>query len=266
MSEPASAAQVSAEQRGKVLWVTINRPEKRNSLSRETLKQLQDCFEGHADNTDICAAVLRGAGEKSFAAGGDLKDLASVRKLDEAADMARKGKAALTAVRDFPVPVVAGVNGDALGGGAELATACDFRVLAAHARIGFVQGRLNITTAWGGGVDLLRLLGTSRGLRLLSHADVLSSEAAMAIGLADMVAEEGTPLDEVIEAFLAPIVQQVPRVLRAFKRMAIETRNGAPRAALLDMETDLFSTAWVHHDHWAAAERILTKTKNDSKG
>ena len=161
-----------------LLRITINRPEKRNPLSRAVLARLREVFEEQRGNDDLVLALLSGAGDKSFAAGGDLRDLEQVRTLDEARALHDLGNGALQAIRSFPVPVVAALNGLALGGGAELALACDLRIAAAHARIGFVQGRLNIPTAWGGGSDLAATIGPARALELLCGARVLSEPAA----------------------------------------------------------------------------------------
>ncbi|QQP90446.1 enoyl-CoA hydratase/isomerase family protein [Skermanella sp. TT6] len=245
-----------AERRDDILHVTLNRPEKRNPLSRTLLEALRRCFEAHADDPTLRVAVLRGAGEKSFAAGGDLKDLGQLRSAEEAGEMADHAKAALDAVRRFPVPVVAALNGDALGGGAELAVACDFRVGARHARIGFVQGRLNIATAWGGGIDLLDLLGPAAGLRLLARSDLLDMESARAVGLVDAVAEADQPLDDAVASFVQPMLRQAPQVLRAFKALAVAHRTGASRSDMERLETRLFAGTWVHDDHWSAVERL----------
>ena len=171
-----------------ILRVTINRPEKRNALSRAVLDELGQVFAGHAADEALRVAVLTAAGSHSFAAGGDLRDLAAVRTREGAATMATQARSALDAIRRFPVPVVAALNGVALGGGAELAVACDLRIAAAHACIGFVQGRLNIATAWGGGIDLMRLLGPARGLAVLARSEVLGAAQALALGLVDAVA------------------------------------------------------------------------------
>ncbi|MFQ5755405.1 MAG: enoyl-CoA hydratase/isomerase family protein [Acidiferrobacterales bacterium] len=245
------------EVRDGVLRVTINRPEKRNALSRAVLDELRETFTTATDDTHLLIAVLRGAGDKSFAAGGDLRDLSSVRTRRQIAEMTAEARAALDAIRCFPLPVVAALNGDALGGGAELAVACDFRVFAVHARIGFIHGRLNIATAWGGGIDALQLLGTATGLRLLSRAELLDAATALAIGLADVVASQGEDLDDALQRFLEPLLRQAPQVLRAFKALALQTRLARPRKELVDLETKLFSDTWVHPDHWAAADKIL---------
>jgi enoyl-CoA hydratase len=242
-----------------VLHVTINRAEKRNALSRAVLAELRELFQARADDAAVLVAVLRGAGDRCFAAGGDLRDLSAVRRSDEATAMAEEGKAALEAVRRFPVPVVAALNGDALGGGAELALACDFRVLATHAAIGFIHGRLNIATAWGGGVDLLRLLGPALGLRLLARSELVDAETALSLGLADTVAHSGEALDDAVQRFLEPLRRQVPQVTRAYKALALAARGGQSRETMLALETRLFSDTWIHPDHWTAAEKLLAR-------
>jgi len=251
---------LQVEAQGEVLRVCINRPEKRNALSRDVLRSIATAFSHHAENANLKAAVLTGAGDKSFAAGGDLKDLASIRTLEAAAKMADDAKAALNEIRRFPVPVIAALNGDAMGGGAELAMACDFRVAASHARIGFVQGRLNLSTAWGGGIDLMHRVGAGAALRILCRSELFAPEEALALGLIDASAEPGQALADRVTEFLAPLLRQVPQVLRAFKGLAHAVRSGRSRAELDSLETELFARTWIHDDHWAAAETILNKS------
>lgn len=241
-----------------VLQVTVNRPEKRNALSREVLFGLRDIFTDQASSNNVKLAILTGAGDKSFAAGGDLNDLDAVRSLDEARAMAEGAKEALNAIRRFPLPVVAALNGDAMGGGAELAMACDFRVMARHARIGFVQARLNITSAWGGGVDLIRRVGPDRALGLLCRGEMIAGPEALTIGMVDRVAEDGEALSEAVEVFTALILRQAPQVLRGFKSLIEGARRGLHREDLDALETNVFAPTWVHEDHWKAVDRILS--------
>jgi enoyl-CoA hydratase len=239
-----------------VLRVVIDRAGKRNALSLALLEELRQAFTEHAADATLRLAVLTAAGQQSFAAGGDLQELSAIRTREGAADMATRARAALDAVRRFPVPVVAALNGVALGGGAELAVACDLRIAAAHAGIGFVQGRLNVSTAWGGGIDLMRLLGPASGLRVLARGEVLAPAEARALGLLDAVAAAGEPFDAFVERFVAPLARQAPQVMRAFKAQALAERLGWPRGTREDLEVRLFSLAWVHDDHWTAAERL----------
>ncbi len=252
-----AARVVLAELAGSVLYVTVNRPEKRNALSRAVLADLKRAFTEFAGASELRVAVLRGAGDKSFAAGGDLRDLSTVRTHAQAQRMAEEAHDALDAIRCFPVPVVAALNGDALGGGAELAVACDFRVAASHVHIGFIHGRLNIATAWGGGEDLMRLVGAAGALRLLAASERLDAAGAQRLGLVDAVGAPEQPLQALTDRFIAPFLQQVPQVLRAFKALATAVRRGLPGAEIRALETRHLVETWMHPDHWYAADNIL---------
>jgi len=247
---------VSAEEG--LLRVTLNRPAKRNPLSRAVLARLREVFEAHRGD-EFGLALLTGAGERSFAAGGDLRDLEQLRSPAQARELYDLGSGALQAIRDFPVPVVAALNGLALGGGAELAAACDLRIAAAHARIGFVHGTLNISPAWGGGSDLVAILGPARGLELLCSARVLSAPEAQSLGLVEAVAAEGEPFAAFIERFLAPLRKQRPQVMRAFKWQAAARKLGMARGETGVRDRELFAQAWCHADHWQAAANVLKK-------
>lgn len=232
-----------------VLRVRLERPEKRNALSRALLAQLGAAFAAHAADPSLKAAVVTGAGERAFAAGGDLRELAAVRSESGARALFSEARAALDAIRRFPLPVVAALNGVALGGGAELALACDWRVAAAHAQIGFVQARLNISTGFGGGADLMRLLGPSRGLLTALRAEVLDARAALAARLVDEVAGADESLEACLERFLAPLRERPPQLIRAYKATAISP----------ECEMEGFVRTWTHPDHWAAADKALAK-------
>ena len=242
-----------------LLRVTINRPEKRNPLSRAVLARLQQVFAAQRDNDELALALISGAGDKSFAAGGDLRDLEQVRTEEEARALYDLGNGAMQAIREFPVPVVAALNGVALGGGAELAVACDVRIAAAHARIGFVQGTLNIPTAWGGGSDLAAIVGAGRSLELLCSARVLSAAEAQAAGLVEAVAAEGEPFATFVERYLAPWIKQRPQVMRAFKWQSAARKLGLARERASPRDRDLFAYAWCHAEHWQAAKDVLSK-------
>jgi enoyl-CoA hydratase len=244
-----------------VMRVTINRPARHNPLSRTVLTELQGAMERAAGEPDLCCVLLRGAGEEYFAAGGDLHDLRSVRSVAETEAMVIEARGVLDSVRNCPVPVIALVNGDAMGGGAELALACDMRVMAAHARIGYMHGRLNVSTGWGGGTDLFDLVGRSRALRMLTRAEMVPAAEALAWGLVDAVAAPGEDLDGFAAGFIAPMLRQSPRLLRAFKAQALAARQGTNRDARRAAEMQGFVQAWTHDDHWAAVERLLSRDK-----
>ena len=250
---------ISADFADGVLRVTLQRPEKRNALSDALIAAIGETFAHWSTREDVSIATLTGAGDKAFASGGDLKELESMRTEAEAIAFAARTRAAFDQIRRFPVPVVAIVNGDALGGGAELSMACDHRIALAHARIGFLQAKLNIAPAWGGGTDLFTLVGPSRAVRLLATAEILNAEGALRAGIIDAVA----PADG-SEAFVAAYVAQMkqrPQVMRAIKALAVMHRFGGAPEERAKSEGARFATAWIHDDHWAAVAAMAGARK-----
>ena len=251
---------VRVERDGRTMRVTLNRPDKHNPLSRPVLDRLREIFEStRAD--DVACAVLTGEGDRYFAAGGDVRDLAGVRTAEETRAMATQARATLDAIRAYPVPVVARLNGDAIGGGAELALACDLRVMREGAHIGFIHGRLAITSAWGGGVDLPMLVGPARALRMTSRCELVPAATALAWGLADAVATADR-LEETLQEFIAPMLRQSTAALRGGKALALAARRGAPVDQRLAIELDAFVVTWTHDDHWAAVDRLLSRQRS----
>lgn len=237
-------------------WITIDRAHKHNALARSVLSELATAVSEASALAETRLIVLTGAGERYFAAGGDLLDLASVR--DEAATIAMTDDArgALDAVRFCPVPVLALLNGDAIGGGAELALACDMRLQSSHARIGFIQARLAITSAWGGGPDLCRLVGGARAMRMMSRCEMVDAPQALAWGLADAVIGDG-PEGSDMQAFLEPLLACSPQVLRGIKAQTMAWRRGESYEALRAIEQQQVLKTWLHDDHWSASEKLL---------
>jgi enoyl-CoA hydratase/carnithine racemase len=248
------------DERDGLMTLTVNRPEKFNPLSREVLAALRAHLEGVATRPEIRCVAIRGAGNRYFAAGGDLRDLAEVRSPEQTHAMVATCRGALDAVRTCPVPVVAVLNGDAIGGGAELAVACDFRLMRAGAHLGFIHGKLAITAAWGGSADLYTLVGRSRALRMTTRAEPIPAALALDWGLADAVHPEAE-LDAGVAAFVAPLLRQTPALLRAFKAQAIAARRGASYDERRALEEAQLVQTWTHADHWAAVERVLPSRK-----
>jgi enoyl-CoA hydratase/carnithine racemase len=237
-----------------VLRVTVNRPAKRNALSREALRELRAVFAAHAAHPELRLAVIAGAGDLAFCAGVDLLELASARAPEEAAAIADEGAAALDAVRAFPVPTVAALNGLALGGGAELALACDLRVAAPHARIGFTHATLGLSSGWGGGADLVHAVGTATALELLATARVLSAEAARAVGLVQHLAPREAPFVAFVDRLAEAIAARPPHLLRTFKAFVLAARRGADPGELRALERAGFARTWSEDAHRAAIE------------
>jgi enoyl-CoA hydratase len=134
--------------------------------------------------------------------------------------------------------------------------ACDMRIATAQTELGFLQAQLNVTTAWGGGIDLLAALGSARALQLLLEARRIPAAEALQLGLLQRVCAADQSLADCSAAFIAPFMERPTQVLRAFKALALEQRR-ALHERLVSQEERGFTTTWIHADHWAAAARAL---------
>lgn len=240
------------------VWLTINRATKHNALSRAVLAELAATVIHYGNHPTTRFIIIQGAGDRYFAAGGDLVDLSTVRTPDATEEMSKAGRDALDALRNCPVPVVAYLTGDAIGGGAELALACDMRMIAASARIGFIQAKLSITPAWGGATDLCALVGPSRALRMMSRCEMISAETALDWGLADAIINDG-PAGHDVANFLEPLLRRSTLIMRALKAQTRAWRTGHTYVQQRELELQSLITSWTHEDHWAAADHILLK-------
>ncbi len=261
-----TATYIKAEIQDRVLRVTIDRPAKRNALSLAVLAALRKAFDDHAGDESLILAVLTGAGDKSFAAGGDLHELASKRSEEAGRALAEDGYAALDAIRRFPVPVIAAINGDALGGGAETAFACDLRIAAAHARIGFLQGKLKIATAWGGGIDLARSVGPMRALEILGTSKIHSAHEALEQGIVTRVAPADVAFEDFISSYIAAFAHQSPQVMRAFKAQVHADRASPLHSERVEIERRHFAATWAHDDHWQASDAAVAALNKGKRG
>ncbi len=251
------AAQLLTEVDGDLLRVTINRPEKRNALSLALLDSIGEVFREHR-LSDLKCAVITGAGDKAFAAGGDLKELDALRSKAEARAMSSRVHEVLDEIRYFPVPVIGALNGVALGGGAELAMACDIRIGAAHADLGLIQSQLGLTTAWGGGIDLINAVGNSAALAILCSGRRIKADEAQALRLYEAVCPTGEDFSVFADDFLSHYVNKSINVMRGYKITAAARRRQL-HEELTDIARDAFVTGWVHDDHWDAAAKALKK-------
>ncbi|MEZ5566341.1 MAG: enoyl-CoA hydratase/isomerase family protein [Gammaproteobacteria bacterium] len=245
-----------AEHLGDRLRIAINRPDQRNALSLALLDELADILRRHVNDASLKCVILTATGDRCFAAGGDLKELDAIRSTADTLAMSRRVRSTLDTVRRFPVPVIAALNGHALGGGAELAMACDLRIASAQADLGFLQAQLNVTTAWGGGIDLLAELGPARGLAVLIEARRIPAAEALQLGLLQRVCVGDESLAACTDSFIAPLLKRPVQVLRACKQLSLATRLALHERLTLTEESG-FTNCWTHADHWTAAATAL---------
>lgn len=221
--------------------ITIDRPHARNAIAPETMEQLDRALDKVAGAQ---ALVITGGGDRAFVSGGDLKQLAALRTEPEAAAMAWRMRGLCDRIAAFPAPVIAAMNGHALGGGAEVAVAADIRIAAADVKIAFNQVSLAIMPAWGGAERLGRLVGHSEALLLAGSGTMLDAAEAHRIGLINRVVPR--------ESFDAE--------WRALARSLANTSAGEIKRVLGGATPDeagaAFARLWVADEHWAAADRL----------
>ena len=188
--------------------VTINRPKALNALNRETLEEIISCFNELAQDSRVLAVIITGSGEKSFVAGADISCMHQFDAL-AAREFGRLGQKAMTTVETFPRPVIAAVNGFALGGGCELSLACDIRIASENAKFGQPEVNLGVPPGFGGTQRLPRLVGKGAACELLYTGDIIDAREACRIGLVNRV----VPLSELLpecQGIAEKIVMKAP--------------------------------------------------------
>jgi enoyl-CoA hydratase len=174
------------EKRDSIGYVTINRPDKLNALNRQVMDELDDCFRAIQNDEEVRVVILTGAGEKAFVAGADLQELATLAPL-EGRDFSRRGQRIFDLIENLGKPVIAAVNGYALGGGCELAMACTLRIASENARFGQPEVKLGLIPGCAGTQRLARLVGKGRALEMILSGEPIDAQEAYRIGLVNQV-------------------------------------------------------------------------------
>ncbi len=246
---------VLSEVSDRILTVTINRPEKLNALNAEVMEGLAAAFE-RARGDDVGGVILTGAGEKAFIAGADVSTFPGFTPVS-ARTFARQGQAFLDSVENLGKPVIAAVNGFALGGGCEVALACTLRVASKNARLGQPEVNLGIIPGYGGSQRLPRLVGKGRGLEMLLTGDMVSADEAWRIGLVNRVVEPAELLPACRE-ILRKILAKAPVAIRCVLD-AVNAGLEMPFAAAEDHEGSLFALCFATEDMKEGVSAFLEK-------
>jgi len=255
---------LSVEQRGTVAVWTIQRPDRMNSLSRDLLLAFGRLSREVASNPSVRAVVVTGAGDKAFCAGADLKERRGMSENDIRlqVDLYRSE---LGPLDRCPKPVVAAINGVALGGGLELALVCDLRVAASHAELGLPETSLGIIPGAGGTQRLPRLVGEARAKEMILLGRRLSAGEALAWGLVNRVTPSGTSVVDDAVAWLQPVAEGAP-VAQAAALEAIDRSFDLPLAMGLEIEKVSYDKVLVSEDRREALEAFSAKRKPAFKG
>ncbi len=243
--------------------VTINRPGVLNALNEETISELIDVFCKIKRDDAVGAVVITGTGEKAFVAGADIKELSQKNSLT-GKDFVLKGQMCLNIIENLGKPVIAAINGFALGGGCEIAMACTMRIAAQNAKLGQPEINLGLIPGFGGTQRLPRLVGRGNAAELALTGDMISAEEAHRIGLVNKVVPRGEALGEaekIARKILAKSPVTVRLILEAVNR-GVEV--GLPEA--LNLEANLFGIACATEDMKEGTKAFLEKRKPDFKG
>ena len=252
---------VTYEAEGAVGIITINRPKALNALNSQVLEELDATFSAVDLNTIRCL-ILTGAGEKSFVAGADIGEMSTLTKAEGEA-FGKKGNDVFRKIETFPIPVIAAVNGFALGGGCEISMSCDIRICSENAVFGQPEAGLGITPGFGGTQRLARVVGVGKAKEMIYSARNIKAEEAYRIGLVNNV----YPIEELIPAAkkLASIIAaNAPIAVRNCKK-AINDGISLPIEKAVEVEEKLFGDCFETHDQVEGMACFLSREKPKPK-
>jgi enoyl-CoA hydratase/carnithine racemase len=244
------------EKKDAIVYVTVNRPKVLNALNRQTWTDLRRAFEEARDDAGVRGVILTGAGEKAFIAGADISELAHVTAL-EAERSSSFGQAVLNLIENLGKPVIAAINGFALGGGCETAMACTIRIAAENAKFGQPEVKLGLLPGGGGTQRLPRLIGKGRALQLILSAEIVDATEAHRIGLVNEV----VPAAELIpraEAILKQIFANAPIAVQ-YSLDAVNKGLETSQAEGLSLEASFFGICAATEDKKEGTTAFLEK-------
>ncbi len=251
------------EKKGPIAYVTLNRPKVLNALNQKTWENLHAAFEDVRDDPAVRGAVLTGAGEKAFIAGADISEIAQITAV-EAEKSSRYGQSVLDLIENLGKPVIAAINGFALGGGCETAMACTIRVAAETAKFGQPEVTLGILPGGGGTQRLPRLVGKGRALQLILSGEMISAQEAYRIGLVNEV----VPAAELIprcEAILKRILANAPIAVK-YSLEAVNRGLESSQFEGLALEASFFGLCAGTEDKKVGTAAFLEKRKPQFQG
>ncbi len=242
--------------------IKINRPEAMNSLNYETLEELSMVFQEIANDTDVRSIIVTGEG-KAFVAGADIAAMSKMSAA-EGREMMKKGHQLMNFMEAIEKPIIAAVNGFALGGGCELALACDFRIASERAKFGQPEVNLGIIPGFGGTQRLPRLVGKSRGKLMIMTGDMVGAKEAMEIGLCDKVVTPEELITEA-EALAKKIMSKAPLAIGVAKTV-INIGYDLDMKSATALEMEGFTGPFASDDKKEGMEAFLNKRDSDFKG
>ncbi len=249
-------ATLRVEIRDGLAFLTVNRPEKMNALNSAVITDLQAAFDAFARDANVRAVVLTGAGDRAFIAGADIAELAKCGTV-QARELSLQGQRLTEAMEGLGKPVVAAINGFALGGGCEIAMACTVRLAAEGAKLGQPEVKLGVLAGFGGTQRLPRLIGKGRALELLLTGEPIDAAEAFRLGLVNRVVPRDRLLPEA-EALARKMMAAGPLAVRMTLE-AVRFGTNSPISAGLALESSLFGTCFSTKDMREGTAAFLEK-------
>ena len=243
-----------------VAIITFNRPEVLNALNDKLLKELSHALDEIAENEDIRVLILTGAGEKSFVAGADIKEIATFDALD-AKLFAQTGQSTINKFENLPIPVIAAVNGFALGGGCEIALACDFIYASENAMFGLPEINLGLIPGMGGTQRLPRLIGKNMAKEMIFTGKMISAVEAEKIGIVNRVCSQELLMEETVK--VAGIIASKGKVSLRAAKQAIDNGMNVNLTTGCSIEIDAFALCFTSPDAKEGASAFLEKRTPD---
>jgi enoyl-CoA hydratase len=246
------------EKKGTSAIITMNRPDKLNALNKETIDELENVFTEIKSDENIYVVILTGSGEKAFVAGADINEL---NKLDmvSAKEFSERGQQVFSLIEEFDKPVIAVVNGFALGGGCELALACHIRIAGEKAKFGQPEVNLGIIPGYGGTQRLARLINTGRAAEYILTGDMIDANEALRIGLVNKVYPQNELLEKSLE--LAGKISEKGLQAIKYSLKAIRSTNELSLKEGLKFEASLFALCCGTEDFKEGTTAFLEKRK-----
>jgi enoyl-CoA hydratase len=245
-----------------ILTITINRPDKLNALNQATMADIKAAFEAAGEEPDLKGVIITGAGEKAFVAGADISEFKG-RDEDSAKDLAAHGHKIFNRIEEFNVPVIAAVNGFALGGGCELAMACHLRIASENAKFGQPEVNLGIIPGYGGTQRLVQLIGKGRALELLMTGDMVDANTALQYGLVNHIVPQAELLAKakaIIEKIATKAPVAIQRVIDCVNAYYEVGEDGFKK------EIKSFAKLFNTEDWQEGVNAFLEKRRPDFKG
>lgn len=243
-----------------IVELKLNRPTKCNAIDLEMMDELKVGLKVLKENKHLRALVITGEGEKAFCSGGDVKHFEQLKTKEEAYDMLSKMGEVLYEIMTFPIPTFALINGIVLGGGCEIAAACDIRIAKSGVKIGFIQGDLAITTGWGGATLLLEKLSYNNAMSLLLSAKKISVEEAQSLGFIQKIVSTSNYKSEAFE-FIHDSLVEYPLVVRAYKSVKVNQWKQSNLLTRMMSEINRCAELWAMEDHHRAVTRFVNRKK-----